>query len=442
MLITATRMAEWCGGRRHGGDPMLAGVCIDSRCVQRGNLFVALPGARADGHEFIPAAVAQGAVAAMVSKPVKMTATQVMVSDCASALAQVAGRWRRRFNGQVVAVTGSNGKTTVKEMLGGICRSAVGNARMYRSSGNMNNRLGLSLSVLKLRSHHQLAVLEAGMDAAGELLELGGICQPQVAVVNNAQRAHLGGFASLKEIARAKGELIETLPADGIAVLNADDAHFPLWKKAAGKRRVIAFGFHDNAGYRGEYRAGQLQLPMGGTPIALQVAGKHNIGNALAAAAAAVALNLPAAAIRDGLTAFAGAPGRLQFKQVTKKLLLIDDSYNANPDSMAAALAVLAGCAGDKFAVLGDMLALGAAAEAEHQTVGRLAAAAGAELLAVGDEMKAAAGGDRAQHFADKESLCKFLRKRLSAGTSAAVLVKGSRGMGMETVVQELERLA
>lgn len=433
MLTTAARAAEWCGGRRRGGDPVLSGVCIDSRRVRRGDLFVALPGARADGHDFISAAAAGGAAAAMVTKPAR-TVPEIIVGDCEKALGMLASRWRRMLPARVAAVTGSNGKTTVKGMLGAIC--AASGIESYCGAGNMNNLLGLPLGVLSMRPRHRLAVLEAGMDAPGELKELGGICLPRVAVITNAQRAHLGGFASVAAIARAKGELIETLPADGTAVLNADDKHLPLWKELAGGRRVLTFGGGANADYRGGADKDGVRLPVWGRPLKLRLPGAHNVRNALAAAAAAAALDLPPEAVAAGLESYAGAPGRLQFKRTPEGVLLIDDTYNANPDSLSAALLVLAECEGEKFAVLGDMLALGAASGAEHAAAGRAARAAGARLWATGECMKSA---DADEYFTDKAELARRLRGRLKKCKTAAVLVKGSRGMRMETVVKMLE---
>ena len=454
MLSTAAWVAESCAGRRLGQDPMLAGVCIDSRHARRGDLFVALPGGRTDGHCFVGAAAANGAAAAMVSSPPASSAavaSHIVVDDCALALAKTASRWRRLMTPATAAVTGSNGKTTVKEMLFSIFRAAAGESACCKSPGNRNNRLGVSLSVLSLRPHHRLAVFETGMDAAGELLELGEICNPQVAVVNNAQRAHLQGFNSVAEVAAAKGELIESLSADGIAVLNADDRHFSQWKKTAGRRNIVAFGFGDSADFRGVKNESGLLLPEDKKPVRLKVAGAHNAGNALAAAAAAHALQLPPSATRAGLESFVGAPGRLQFKTSAAGQLLIDDSYNANPDSMAAAVAALAECSGDKFAALGDMLALGASADKEHRRLLESAAAVG-QVFCVGEHMKTAAaavGGSKVRsktksktsvrHFDDKDSLIRQLKEELRGRRRTAVLVKGSRGMQMELVAAALE---
>lgn len=435
MLSTATRVAELCGGRRQGGDPMLSGVCIDSRRVRFGDLFIALSGENTNGHDFVSVAEQQGAAAAMVQLPVSAK-TQIVVGDCEQALVKLASGWRNVFAGRAAAVTGSNGKTTVKEMLAAICRAAAGDQHVFSTHGNMNNRLGLSLAVLELQPHHQYAVLETGMDAPGELLELGGICRPHVAIVNNAQRAHLGGFASVADIARAKGELIETLPPDGVAVLNAADQHISLWRKLAGKRKVLSFGFDQDADFRGEIRGDALHFPNHSTPVKLQVPGAHNLGNALAAAAAASVMSLPPESVVNGLSSFNGVAGRLQHQQLSDNILLIDDTYNANPDSLLAGLKVLSECQGEKFAALGDMLALGESSAAEHAAAVAAADAMNIRLFAVGEQMKAAAG---ARGFADKESLVQELMAQLKACQQGAVLVKGSRGMQMETVVRMLK---
>ena len=434
MLMTATEAAQWCGGRRWGGDPILTGVCIDSRQARGGDLFVALPGAHTDGHQFITAAAGSGAVAAMVSESSINNAgvARIVVGDCGEALRRLAATWRLRFTGTLIAITGSNGKTTVKEMLASICRAAAGEAQVHHSSGNFNNRLGVPLSLLGLRVRHHLAVLEAGMDAPGELRELGRLLRPQVVVINNVMRAHLGGFNSLAEIAAAKGELLESLPANGTAILNADDVHLPLWKKLAGARRVLTFGFGDAADYRGTWQNGVLHLPTG-EAVTLQTAGAHNANNALAAAAAATALNLLPPSIIAGLAEFEGVVGRLQFIQCGN-WLIIDDSYNANPDSVLAALAVLAAQAGEKIAILGDMLDLGTAAADAHRQVLAAATDAAIEVFSVGEHFGRAGS---AQHFADKEALLKSLRSRLG-GRTATLLVKGSRGMGMETIARAL----
>lgn len=435
MLTNAATIAEWCGGQRQGDNPILSGVCIDSRCVRHGDLFVALPGSRVDGHDFVTAAAKNGAAAALVGRQIIMS-SQIIVGNCEMALAQIAAHWRAQFVGQIAAITGSNGKTTVKEMLTLICRAAVGHDCVFGSRGNMNNRLGMSLNILELRPQHQLAVLEAGMDASGELRELGAMCRPQVVTINNAQRAHLEQLHSVDAIARAKGELIESLSANGTAVFCADAPHAPLWQQLAADKKILTFGFNNNADYRGTWREHALYLPDINHPIKLQVGGAHNVHNAVAAAATATALNLSATAIVRGLQQFGGVAGRMQYKQTAAGAVLIDDSYNANPDSLAAALSVLAQCDGEKFAVLGDMLALGAATTTEHIAAGKAAIAIGAQLLTIGEQMQAAAG----QHFADKESLIKYLRPRLSK--DATVLIKGSRGMRMETIVQALEQPA
>ena len=439
MLSTATQIAQWCNGWRRGEDPMLSGVSIDSRRVRAGDLFVALPGARVDGHDFVADAIRVGASSAMVTYPLSV-GSQVVVSNCAIALARAATKWRDVYGGKIVAITGSNGKTTVKEMLAAICRVAMGEDNVYCSYGNMNNYLGVSLSVLALRHRHQIGLLETGMDTFGELLELGGICRPHIALINNAQRAHLGNFESVAAIARAKGELIQTLPADGVAVINGDDVSAQLWRQLADKRRVIAFGFGADVDYRAKRQNGKLMLPHDDVWLKPPLLGEHNINNVLAAAAAAAALEIPAPLIRRGLESFGGVSGRLQFMRFNK-IVIIDDTYNANPDSMMAALAVLQECPGEKIAILGDMLALGEAATDEHHQLVVTAKAMGAQVLGIGKYMTAAinhvGGGDA---FEDKESLLADLFKRLNnkTATTVTVLVKGSRGMAMEIIVKQI----
>lgn len=449
--MKASQAAKWCGGRLEGGvDPMLTGARIDSRRVRPGDLFVALPGSRADGHDFAAAAAAAGASAILVSSSrlagqgldESAPASRIVVEDCGLALTQIAWRWRAECRARLTAVTGSNGKTTVKEMLASIFRAEAGSEgsadRVYSSPGNLNNRLGMSMSLLDMSADCETAVFEAGMNAAGEIGELGALCRPHMAVVNNAQRAHIGHFDSVESIARAKGELIDSLPADGVAVINADDPHAFLWRDLAGGRRVIGFGFERDADYRGEPTAGGVFLP-GGIRAGLQVAGEHNALNALCAAAAASSWKVSDESIRAGLESFEGVAGRLQFKRLSENVTLIDDSYNANPDSMAAALAIMEGRPGKRFAALGDMFELGESSESEHAATVEAAQRAGVLPFVAGEAMRHSGG----RHFEDKDSLAASLLEAVAGcqreGERATILVKGSRGMEMETVAQHLE---
>ena len=357
----------------------------------------------------------------------------MIVGSCADALRILARQWRNYFcgfDGALAAITGSNGKTTVKEMLAAICIAAAGEKFVHRSYGNQNNLLGLPLSLLRLHKHHRYAVIEAGMDAPGELRQLGFIAAPQVAVITNAQRAHLGGFESVAAIARAKGELLESAQT---AVLNADSPFFDEWKKQC--RDYVSFGFSNKAKVRGRTSEGGVYID-GIGDVALAVAGMHNAHNALAAAAAAQVLAIDKRAIVEGLQKFGGVAGRLQFRHITGGAVVIDDTYNANPDSMLAALAVLARQPGKQIAALGDMLALGKTAAAEHRNIAA-AIPQGALLLTVGAMMKKAGG----KHFNNKEQLAKAVREELqNCNGDVAVLVKGSRGMQMETIVEALVR--
>lgn len=428
--MTTTLAAVICGGESFGGNANFRGAAIDTRQLQKGNLFVALRGRNADGHQFVGEAKKRGAAAAMVERQITIDIPQIVVGDCARGLAALARQWRHYdcgFDGTVAAITGSNGKTTVKGMLASILAAAVGEKFVHQSEGNKNNLLGLPLSLLQLNKRHKYAVLEAGMDAPGELSQLGDIAMPDVAVITNAQRAHLGGFDSVAAIARAKGEVLASAKT---AVLNADSPYFSFWRKQCRRRcNVASFGFGKKAQTRGRAATGGATIDgIGFIPLA--VAGEHNAVNALAAAAAARVLAIDNAAIAEGLQKFNGVAGRLQFRRAACGALVIDDTYNANPDSMLAAFAVLAKQPGRKIAALGDMLALGENAAKEHQNI---AAALPKDtlLMTTGAMMKKAGGA----HFDDKDKLARALRRELkNGGNNAAVLVKGSRGMKMETV--------
>ncbi len=430
--LTSALVAVICGGEEWGKFPAtFDNAAIDTRQLQKGDLFVALAGENADGHDFVGEAKKRGAAAAMVERKVQVDIPQIMVKDCLRALGELARQWRRYycgFDGGAVVITGSNGKTTVKEMLAAIFAAAAGGRFVHKSEGNKNNLLGLPLSLLQLRKHHKYAVLEAGMDAPGELTALGDIASPQAAVITNAQRAHLGGFDSVAAIARAKGEILASAQT---AVLNADSPYFGGWKKQC--RRYASFGFGKKAQVRGRVIANGVAID-GIGDIPLSVAGRHNALNALAAAAAARVFAIDGGAIVEGLRKFGGVAGRLQFRQGAGGALVIDDTYNANPDSMLAALAVLAKQPGRKIAALGDMLELGKNAAAEHRNIAA-ALPKGALLMTVGAMMKNAGGA----HFDNKEALARALQEELqNCGGDAAVLVKGSRGMKMETVAEAI----
>jgi UDP-N-acetylmuramoyl-tripeptide--D-alanyl-D-alanine ligase len=361
-------------------------------------------------------------------------------------LGQLAAYWRDKFTVPVVAITGSNGKTTVKEMVAAILRTEAGkDDRVLATLGNLNNHIGLPLTLLKLREHHRYAVVEMGMNHRGEIRYLTKIGKPDVAVINNAGNAHLGELGSYEAIAEAKGEILEGLGAAGVAILNADDRFFSFWETLVNGKKIIKFGLQSPADVAASYQlqtagsALELDTPQGKVSIHLPVPGLHNVMNALAAIAAVLALNVPLANVKVGLENFHSAKGRLQVLQGLQGATVIDDTYNANPASMKAAIDVLQACAGKRILVLGDMGELGEDAPAMHKEVGEYAKHAGIDALySLGDvsvEMSKAYGSG-AKHYETLETLVDDLKKLLQANTT--VLVKGSRFMAMERVVKAI----
>ncbi len=429
----------------NGTDAEVLRVSTDSRSIQPGDLFIALRGEKFDGGNYAAQALKQGAVGVVLDHTqAPDIATAIRVDDTRLALGKLAAAWRNRFGLPVVAITGSNGKTTVKEMLAAILREEAGSeSAVLNTEGNLNNDIGLPLMLLRLREAHRYAVLEMGMNHAGEIATLTRLARPDVAVINNALTAHIGFLGSVENIARAKGEIFNGLPDTGIAVFNADDAHAWLWREANVQHRVIDFGLTQTATVRGRYQptdfgaALSLMLPDATLEIELQVPGAHNVMNALAAAAAAFALGVSHRSMVAGLSAFTGIKGRLQKKPALHGSTFIDDTYNANPDSVKAALAVLAQQPGKKILVLGDMGELGADAAAMHAQTGLAARAAGVnKLLALGELTQETVGafGAGAMHFERIQELLAELENELTPDTT--VLVKGSRFMQMERVVQ------
>lgn len=447
-LVEAARAV---GGEVRGANVRFAAVSTDSRALHDGALFVALRGERFDGHDFVEAAGGAGAAAALVNADWAAAHPDVglplvVAADARKALGQLAAAWRARFAIPLVALTGSNGKTTVKEMLASILREATGNPEtVLATQGNLNNDIGVPLMLLRLRGHHRFAVIEMGMNHAGEIAYLTGLARPSVALVTNAGQAHIEFLGSVEAIARAKGEIFDGLRADGVAVLNADDAHVSLWREQVANHRVIDFGLDHPAAVSaavtalGDGAELALRLPHGECRARLSVPGAHNVRNALAAAAAAAALGIAPEAIGRGLTQFRGVAGRLAVVQGIKGAVLIDDTYNANPQSMRAALAVLAGKAGRRIFVMGDMGELGADAPAMHRGVGEAARELGVDaLFAMGEQSKAAvaAFGGAGRWYERLEDLLADLERELEPGVT--VLVKGSRFMRMERVVRSL----
>ena len=431
-------------GELHGAAAAFSGVTTDSRAVNAGDLFVALRGERFDGHEYVGEAVARGAVAALTSRRVEaaLPVPQVVVGDTRLALGRLAAHWRSRFALPLVALTGSNGKTTVKEMLATILAAHRGaREAVLATVGNLNNDIGMPLTLLRLRERHRFAVIEMGMNHAGEIDYLTRIAQPTVALVNNAHRAHVGILGSVQAVARAKGEIYAGLGASGIAIVNADDPHAPYWKELNAGRRVVTFGLKEGADVRATASGAQARFvtPTDAFAVTLQVRGEHNVRNALAACAAAYALEVPLHAMQAGLAGFVGVPGRLQRRRGISGSVVIDDSYNANPESMKAAVEVLAAEPGRKVFVMGDMGELGDEALAMHAEVGSFAKVAGIDaLLALGEASRHAvqAFGKGATHFVEVDALARAAAREAAAGST--ILVKGSRFMRMERIAEGL----
>ena len=442
-MMDLAEAARAVDGRVEGeASVAFAGVSTDSRAVGAGDLFVALQGERFDGHAYVAQALTAGAVAAVVARRVDAPIPQVVVADTRLALGKLAAHWRSRHPLPLVALTGSNGKTTVKEMLAAILASECADrTKVLATEGNLNNDIGMPLTLLRLRASHRFAVIEMGMNHEGEIDYLTRLARPNVALVNNAQRAHVGILGSLQAIARAKGEIYAGLDRSGIAVVNEDDAHSSYWKTLNEGRRIVTFGFAESADVRAIPGADQLRIVTPGDAFAmtLQVPGRHNVSNALAACAAAHALGIPGGSMQDGLAGFTGVPGRLARRKARGGGMLVDDSYNANPESMKAAIKVLASEPGRRVFAMGDMGELGDSSPELHAEVGEYARNAGIEaLLALGEASREAARafGAAGRHFTSVEAMIDAARAEDRAGTT--ILVKGSRFMQMERVADAL----
>ena len=427
-----------------GADARLNGVSTDTRTIAPGDLFVALVGPNFDGHNFLPQAIAKGATGGLLSHKIETALPHVRVVDTRLALGQFAAFWRRQFKIPVVAVTGSNGKTTVKEMIGSIL-AQTGPVCVTR--GNLNNDIGLPLTLLRLRKQDRSAVIEMGMNHRGEIDYLSKLTEPTVAVITNAAEAHLAGLGSLEQVARAKGEIFSGLAPDGLAVLNADDPYCPLWRKLAAPRRCVTFGLDNPADYSARYRLEpngsriQLRTPKGEVDMRLALIGKHNVLNALASAAASLGADATAADVIKGLEQLKAISGRLELKPGINGARVIDDTYNANPGSVTAGLQVLQEAKGERVLVLGDMAELGDAAPDIHRRIGELARSLGINRLFGLGEMSAIAVqsfGDGAKHFPSHEALIDSLIDCMHGDMT--LLVKGSRVMQMENVVAGIIR--
>ncbi|HSY08302.1 MAG TPA: UDP-N-acetylmuramoyl-tripeptide--D-alanyl-D-alanine ligase [Steroidobacteraceae bacterium] len=445
-MRTLASFAEACGGRLQGADRGYSGVGTDTRTLGRDELFVALRGPRFNGNEFVAAAHAAGAAGAVVDAPQVTPLAQVIVAQSQAALARAAQRWRAGFDIPVIAVAGSNGKTSTKEMTAAILQRA---GACLATRGNLNNHIGVPLTLLRLERAHRFAVIEMGANQPGDVAALVALAAPSIGLITNAGAEHLQGFGTLEGAARAEGEVVEGLPAAGTAVINADDPYAPLWRGLT-RAAVVTFGVTADATWRaqgvrcdvdaqGFKTRFTLAGPLGRAPVMLELAGRHNVMNALAAAAAAVAAGARLEHVVAGLAAVRAVPGRLQFKRAVNGAWLIDDSYNANPSSVRAAIEVLAQLDGRKWLVLGDMAELGDFAQASHAEIGAFARAQGIErlfatgVLAVGAVESFGAGGE---WFPDTQALAAALAARADGGVR--MLVKGSRMNRLERVVEAL----
>ncbi|MFZ6819522.1 UDP-N-acetylmuramoyl-tripeptide--D-alanyl-D-alanine ligase [Undibacterium sp. Ji22W] len=428
------------------GEAHFSGLSTDSRQIETGNIFLALHGETFDAHDFLDQVVSAGAVAVIAEKiPAGFTTPALIVPDTKLALAEIATNWRQQFELPVIAVTGSNGKTTVKEMIASILRAKFGSDHMVSTQGNLNNDIGVPLTVFRLHAGHQAAVLELGMNHPGEIALLSAIAQASVGLVNNAQREHQEFMQTVEAVALENGAVLSSLPAHGVAVFPADDPYTKIWQELAGACKCITFGLNDSAEVHASFVAqefgSEIEMSIQGEVVKLQLAaaGQHNVLNALAAAACCSAIGVDRAKIVEGLQAFAPVSGRLQPKQALAGARLIDDTYNANPDSVKAAIDVLAQ-AGDKtILVLGDMGEVGADGASFHQEIGLYAKSQGIKLLYTFGSLaqaSATAFGDGAQHFSELGSLLLSLEKHSNAGNT--ILIKGSRFMKMERVVVHL----
>ncbi|MBL4711590.1 MAG: UDP-N-acetylmuramoyl-tripeptide--D-alanyl-D-alanine ligase [Gammaproteobacteria bacterium] len=459
-MMMMSQIAQALGAPLHGADVLMTGVSKDTRDIHQGDLYVALKGEHFDGHRFVADADSAGAVGALVSDAQSSDISQVRVADTRVALGQLAGYWRQQWQqqnsaGKLIGITGSNGKTSVKEM----CRKILNDFSMptavLATKGNLNNDIGLPMMLLELREQHRFAVIEMGANHVGEIDYLTAIAQPDVALVNNVGPAHLEGFGSLENIAKTKAEIYNGLHQDGVAIINKDDAFSVMWQERCVTKKIVSFSMLDKtadvyakalSGNRylvviSEAVAGEAADMKAGkeAELMLAVPGKHNVMNALAAIAATLSVGVSLSSIVRSLAEFKNIQGRLTIATSTSGCRVIDDSYNANPLSVSAAIDVLASMTGETVLVLGDMGELGEDAKALHAEVGIKAKAAGINMLFATGVLSAktvAAFGDSGFHFRSKDALINALNKKLKG--KEIVLVKGSRSAAMEEVVERI----
>ncbi|MFQ6021691.1 MAG: UDP-N-acetylmuramoyl-tripeptide--D-alanyl-D-alanine ligase [Acidiferrobacterales bacterium] len=440
--MSLAKAAKVLGGSLIGADRHFAGVSTDTRTLQPGELFVALKGPNYDGHDFLAQAAHASAAGAMLVNLAETPLPAIQVEDARHALGSLAAFWRQQFDIPVIAITGSNGKTTVKEMTAAIMAETGPGCS---TKGNLNNDIGVPLTLLRLRPGDRYAVVELGMNQRGEIHYLSAITRPTVAVITNATEAHLAGLGTVEDVARAKGEIFSALAADGVAVINADDDYTELWRELATPKRCVTFGLHRGADVTADYETEtmgslvHIKTTKGDIDMRLPVLGKHNVANALTATATSLAAGAELQHVKRGLEKLRQISGRLEVKAGVNGSRIIDDTYNANPASLAAGIAVLKDFPGEAVLVLGDMAELGEAAPDIHRRTGELAKSLGiSRLFAVGALSKLAVEsfGEDGMHFSSRRALVETLLGHLH--TDVTVLIKGSRIMRLEYVVQKV----
>ncbi len=445
--VRLSRLAAETSGRLFGEDVLFNSVSTDTRSLHTGQLFVALKGPSFDGNLFVEDAMLRGAAGALVQRRAECDLAQVQVADTRAALGSFARYWRGQFDIPVIGITGSNGKTTIKEMTASILRRR---GPVLATRGNLNNDIGVPVTLLEISQENIAAVIELGANHPGEIGYLANIAMPDIGVVSNAGPAHLEGFGSIEGVARAKGELFAALGPAGAAVLNADDRFAPLWRSIIGRRQCVSFGLSDAADLQasgieqhvadsGIETRFRLTGKAGECLISMPFAGQHNVRNALAAAAAAWSAGASLEDIRDGLAAAATVAGRLQIRRTGAGATLIDDTYNANPGSLVAALQVQKSMPGKAWLVLGDMGELGEESAARHAEMGEFSRRQGVTRLFATGEMArhaVAAFGSGAQWFPDSDALSAELERELAG--DVVVLIKASRAMHFERIVDAL----
>ncbi len=447
ITMTLAQAANILGLKGSFPDITFQGLSIDTRTIQPGNLFVALPGTRVNGHDFVVEAKEKGAACALTTQAVSTNLPQLLVENSVAALGKLGAAWRDQFDIPFIAATGSNGKTTLKNMMAAILTAACNRneQEVLATLGTLNNDLGLPLTLARLNSSHKYAVIEMGMNHFGEIDYLTKLTRPNVAVITNAAASHLAGVVNLDGVAKAKSEIFAGMPPDGIAILNRDDAFYTYWREQIADHRYISFGLHPDADVTAtvlDTANGQrlrFNCPKGNIEVTLPLLGQHNVLNALAAVAATIAINIDLLAIKAGLEAIKPAPGRLQLHKLANGVNIIDDTYNANPFSLSAAIDTLVHFEGKKILVLGDMKELGDEEKNLHHQAGLAIRKAGIDyLFTYGQlsELTAISFGEGAYHFSEQEKLVTALKPFLYNHTT--ILIKGSRSMKMENVVAGL----